>query len=753
MIHLKIIEQFRVKANLLIVFLLISPFSFAQQYADPEFYLVDSLNFDDLMEEDKALLDEQLALYHETSEDTVKVNILEVLIEKLRTEVWIKYNKAAYDLCQKKLRSQSVSDEESLFYRSHLAGTINNMGFATNAEGNAFLAVDYYMQASKIFESIQDSFGMALTYINAATAYQGAGELELSNQMDMKGLEIGHDINHMKILSVGYKNISMKLFNAEHYDEALENSLASLKYAQLIPEDPVAEAVSLMGIGQIYAAMGKDSLASLNFNSALRIKKDHATEASYASSLEVYCEFLRKSLFKIPQESERFRIIKDSTEKSLLFVAEECRRLHQTTTLIRTLRELSSFYYTFSDLSKSLKYIDEAYEIVNSVSNLTKTVSVTRQRYRVLKRLGKYKEALEMLEESNEASDKLNYNDAVEVAARQKVKLEYTVKATKDSVKYAAAQEIQQQELAHKEEQIASSNRMKWILIVGISLIAVFSFFLFKKFKQTESQNKLIHHQKEQIVEAHDEVRASIEYAKRLQAAILAPLEEIQNSFTSSFILFKPKDIVSGDFYWYEEYQGLQYIAAADCTGHGVPGAMVSVVCSKALHQAVHEFGKTDPAEILDKTRDLVIETFAKSGESVKDGMDISLCQVDLKSKQVVYAGANNPLWIKRAGSDEMEVVKADKQPVGLFEGMTPFTSHTISIQEGDQLYMFTDGFADQFGGDKGKKMKYKPFKQVLLQTSVLSAEEQHQSLLSHFDQWKSTYEQIDDVCIVGLRI
>lgn len=736
----------------LIILVFFGPSSFGQKFADPERYLVDSLNLDDLIDRDIDLLEYQLDIFHLTESDSMKVRCLESIIDGLSNEIWISYNKFAYNFLHAKIREPGISQEDTRFFTAQFAGTINNMGFAVNAEGNAFMAVDYYMQAGKIFNSIQDSFGMALTYVNAGTAYNNAGEIVLSNEMDLKGIEIGRLTGNMKILSVGYKNIGMKQYNAHKYNEALENVFASLKYARLLPDDPVAEAVSLMGLGQIYSTLRNDSLANMYYIQALQIKKEFATEASYIGSLEIYGEHLNKRFLKTDKNDPLFQTYKDSTLNVLLKTLEGAERLNQINALIRTYNELSKYYLFFDNISKAIEYSDLAYQTAISTSNLTKKQKAAYVRYTVLKKAGKYREALEMLEIYNEASDKLNYDKAEEVASRNKFKLQYSVKAAQDSVKFAAANEINEKEIQFQKQRIESDTQQKWILYSGIGLIAVFSFFLFKKFKQTQHQNKLIENQKAQIIEAHSEVRASIKYAKRLQTAILPRIEDIQNVFQKSFVLFKPKDIVSGDFYWFEKVNNHAFIAAADCTGHGVPGAMVSVVCSNALHQALHEFQIKDPADILNKTRELVIDTFAKSGDKVKDGMDIALCRINLESQELVYAGANNPLWIQKNGSKEITEIKADKQPVGLYEGMNPFKSTSLKYESGDVIFLFTDGYADQFGGDKGKKLKYKPFKKLLIETLDLSAIDQNNKLDQHFIDWCGDHDQVDDVCVIGIR-
>jgi len=258
--------------------------------------------------------------------------------------------------------------------------------------------------------------------------------------------------------------------------------------------------------------------------------------------------------------------------------------------------------------------------------------------------------------------------------------------------------------------------------------------------------------QKEVIEMKNKDITDSINYAKRIQEAILPTRERFKSVLPDSFILFKPKDIVSGDFYWMSEKNDLIFVAAGDCTGHGVPGAMVSVVCSNALNRAVKEFGITDPGKILDKVRDLVIETFEKSEkEDIKDGMDISLCTINTKNKEVKWAGANNPLWFIQG--QEIKEITADKQPIGNSDNPKPFTTHTVKLTQGDEIYLFTDGYADQFGGPKGKKFKYKQLEQKVLEGRSLNMLVQRDNLNTTFESWKGNLEQIDDVLIIGIRV
>ena len=296
----------------------------------------------------------------------------------------------------------------------------------------------------------------------------------------------------------------------------------------------------------------------------------------------------------------------------------------------------------------------------------------------------------------------------------------------------------------------------KYFYAASIILIIIEAQFFYAKF--ITKQKKIVFEQYEfiieqkQIIEEHrKELLDSITYAKRLQDAILPPLTEVQKNLPESFILYKPKDIVAGDFYWAEKVGEKFFIAAADSTGHGVPGAMVSVVCSNALNRTIKEFNLTDTGKILDKARELVLETFEKSSKEVKDGMDISLLCIDKKSNKIFWSGANNPLWFVENG--ELKEIKADKQPIGKTDDPKPFTTHEIKFKEYVTFYLFTDGLADQFGGPKGKKFKYKQFEEILISIHDKTMQEQSEVINKQFEDWKGELEQVDDVCLLGIKI
>jgi len=258
--------------------------------------------------------------------------------------------------------------------------------------------------------------------------------------------------------------------------------------------------------------------------------------------------------------------------------------------------------------------------------------------------------------------------------------------------------------------------------------------------------------QKEQIEKQNKEIKYSFDYAKRIQSTVLPPVDVFENLFAEHFIFFKPKDIVSGDFYWISQKENKIIISASDCTGHGVPGSLMSMLGITMLHEIVNEKDYTRSDEILNELRINIARTLKQEGRpgEQKDGMDMVVLIYDRTTRELEFSGANNPMYIVRDG--KMIEYKGNNMPVAYYDNMTDFTRHTIKLQKGDRVYLFTDGFPDQFGGPNGKKFKYAPFKELLLEVHERPMEEQRRILNIVFDEWKGNLDQIDDVLVMGLR-
>ncbi|MBX7093482.1 MAG: SpoIIE family protein phosphatase [Flavobacteriales bacterium] len=378
--------------------------------------------------------------------------------------------------------------------------------------------------------------------------------------------------------------------------------------------------------------------------------------------------------------------------------------------------------------------------------------NIYKKRSQCYEQLGDFANGLRDFQKYSQLNDSLNSVASTNKLNELNVKME-TEKKTQELElvkKNSALQEIKNQQ---QEERIGQQNLVIAVGVIFLLVVAFLALFLFRSNKAKQKINAQLQEQKAIIEEKNKEIVDSITYAKRLQSAILPSDRLMKESLGDYFLLYKPKDIVAGDFYWMEKVGNKLLFAVCDCTGHGVPGAMVSVVCHNALHTVVTEMGITEPGKILDKVRELVVATFEKNEQEVRDGMDVSLCCYHPATGELEWAGANNPLWVIHSHDQENLVeFRPDKQAIGKTENAKAFSTQRLMVNAGDRIYLFSDGYADQFGGDKGKKMKSSNFQKLLLQSTTLSLANQEKELDSTFESWKGNFEQLDDVCVMGIQ-
>jgi len=333
--------------------------------------------------------------------------------------------------------------------------------------------------------------------------------------------------------------------------------------------------------------------------------------------------------------------------------------------------------------------------------------------------------------------------------------------------------------LVPESDFLAEMNRTRLVIIGGFTLVLILTVLIIRAYNQIRKTNILlaqknimIAHQKHEIEEKNKEITDSIVYAERIQLAVLPGDQKVSRILPDSFVLFLPKDIVSGDFYWIEERNDIKMFAAVDCTGHGVPGAFVSIVGHGGLNRAIREYKLTDTDLILSRLNAIVSETFQKSiNEEIKDGMDMALCALNTREKLLQYSGAKNPMYLIRKNANPLLVngatldpsmvedechlyeVKADRMGIEPREEKAKFTRHEISVEKDDLVYVFSDGLPDQFGGPKDKKFTYKRFREKLLSISDLELELQEKDLRSTVEEWKGNNEQVDDILVLGVKI
>ena len=608
---------------------------------------------------------------------------------------------------------------EEIGNKKNVASTFNNIGLVYNEQANYVKAIDYYSRGLKIQEEIGDTRGVAISLGNIGLIYYTLADYQKALSYDTLSLRLSIEIGYEQNITLCYNNLGAlyksygDLVKAkEYYEQALK--------IQESGKDKIGAALTIGNIGGVYSSQGDYAKAIEYYNKSLKLREEMGDKIGVGS----------------------------------------------------TLIGIGDMYQKKGDLLKAISYCKKALSIAQEVGAAADAKTASGILFESFQKTGQFKEALEMHKLYILMRDSILSNENKQGMMKQEMQYAYEKQKALDEKEHDNEMAI-----SHEKEQ--KQKIISYSTAGGLVLVMLFAFFVFTRLRITAKQKKLIEEQKNLVEVKQKEILDSITYAKRLQEAILPPDNFVKEHLPESFIFYKPKDIVAGDFYWMEKISWEEtesrrqleknncqlptadciLIAVADCTGHGVPGAMVSLVCSNALNRSVHEFGITDPGKILDKTRELVLETFAKSDTDVKDGMDISLAAIT-KSKDVnqksteelttlYWAGANNSLWYLQ--NSEIKEIKANKQPIGKTEHPKPFTTHTLELKKGDSIFLFTDGFADQFGGEKGKKFKYKPLKEML-QNESLSPAQQKENLVTIFNAWKGNLEQVDDVCVIGIR-
>lgn len=571
--------------------------------------------------------------------------------------------------------------------------SINNVGSIYSEKGEYEKALEYFNQALEIRESMNDKFGLTTCYQNIGNVYLKMKEYDEAIPYYDKALKLQEELNDKKGISGTYFNIANLLYEDKKYDEALPYAEKALEIAKELKAKPEIK------------------------NAAQTLALIHYAKGDYKNAYDIY--------------------LYHSTIKDSIFSTTANDKLAELKTLYETDKKNAEIALLSKDKELQLIELDKQRILLDRSSK----ERLLLQQENELKRLTISQSQAALKQKQIEAENQKKAN-----AILQKDKL------------------IQEAIAKENKAKVETQRTILFFISGGAILLLLLAVFIYRGYQQKKKANRIITLQKEKVelqkemlAEKNREILDSITYAQHLQLAILPPLKDFDQHFSDYFIYYKPKDIVAGDFYFLESTHDNVIFAAADCTGHGVPGAMVSVVCANALNRAVKEFALTDPGEILNKVRDLVIQTFEKSESEVKDGMDISLCVLDKKSRTLKWAGANNPLWLLKQGAEKIHEFTATKQAIGKNEIPEPFKTHEIQLDKGDRIYLFTDGYADQFGGigngKRGKKYKYSRLNQFLFGTPAEPMKQVEQLLHNEFEQWRGDLEQIDDVCVIGVKV
>ncbi|MEO6303202.1 MAG: tetratricopeptide repeat protein [Bacteroidia bacterium] len=575
------------------------------------------------------------------------------------------------------------------------ASGLNGIGIIKRRKGELLKALDYFQQSL----TISDKIGYTSMYNNT--------------------------LNNMAIV----------------YDEMKQPLKAKAIYIKLIPilrneKETKMLVNTLMNLGNLYMSQSQADSALICLNEAYELAEKHDLKRSFGSAAlnlgNIYI------YYKKYPEAEKYFI------QSLTIRRE----INDKSGVALAINNLCQLYSEMKQSVKAEKFIMEAIDINEEVGDS-------------LQLKDSYMNASVVYADLKNFSNAYKYRLLYEELDSKIYNSENNRLMNEMQGKYESEKKDQQNLLLKKENDLSSKTirqqkLVTYFIIGGLALTIIFAIFIFRGLNRQRNANRIIsiqkqevHEQKEIIEEKQKEILDSIRYAKRIQSALLANKELFNLHIPNNFILFKPKDIVSGDFYWATEHNSKFYLAVCDSTGHGVPGAFMSLLNMGFLSEAIKEKNIEKPNEVFNYVRNRLVSSISE--EEQKDGMDGILVCLDRKTNQLTYAAANiEPVLISNG---QMIPLEKDKMPVGKGEKPEDFKLHTIDYKQGDSLYLYTDGYADQFGGEKGKKFKYLQLEQLLLEISKSPLPVQFEKLENKFEEWKGQLEQVDDVCIIGIKI
>lgn len=629
-------------------------------------------------------------------EDTNKVILLnEVTWEfsKSNTEKASHYGQQALELSRK------------LKYGKGEARSNLNLGNINFVLGDYQKSLNHYLAAEKFYSEKGDKKGIANCLLAVGNIYMAQQNYDKALEYQLKSLKIREELNDKAGMGGSYLNLGNIYYETKQYDKALDYHERSLKIKEELG-DKKGMSSSYGNLGNVYYELGKYEEALKYQQLAMGIRHALGNKSG-----------LSGSYINIGKVYEKMGQL-DKAIKSYQSGIETAREIDYKDAIKSAYGALAAAYEQKGDISKAYEAYKHYSELKDSLLNETNSRTM------------------------NELNAKFE-----------------SEKREKEIALLTKDKEISLLEIQKKEEALKKQRVVVFCSIAGLLLILLFSYVLYNRYQLKKKANLKLENAYAQIEEKNKDITDSIKYAKRIQEAIFPATETLKEIFPDCFVLYKPKAIVSGDFFWVQkEKKNSFHLAVADCTGHGVPGALMSIVCYNLINQAIAERKLLQPSHILTYLDKGVRETFRRPGENhLRDGMDIAFCHIDLDRGQLEFSGANNPVWVIRTsvdGNREVVELKGNKQPIGLFREVSEtFASKALNIEKGDTIYLFTDGYADQFGGPEGKKFKYKRLKELLFSISDKKMDEQLKIIEKNLEEWKGGYEQVDDILLLGVRV
>jgi serine phosphatase RsbU (regulator of sigma subunit) len=654
--------------------------------------------------QENSQVDSLKKIAEKATNDSVKLKALAEITEQCDINELDKYAVEGLSIAEKMLENKK---HDTLFILENKQTLINNRGFAAQQLTDVANALTYYYQALDLAEKLKNKEKTCATLLNIGSLFRLQDDSKKAFDVYSRAYEIAKTTTNKQIQGSILNDIGLCYSNLKKTDKALEKYNEALKiYTEI--GDSLDMAVTYNNIGIEIQMYKKIEDALVYFNRSLDIRKKIRDELG-----------IGQSLMNIANAKFKLNLI-DGVEENLKQAVDIYKKMGVEAELFSSYLLLGKVYY----------------------------------------KKGKFKESVDMYRLYLENRERITSEALRKESFKKDLQHEYEKKEE------MAKADQEKKELIAKEEK-KQQQLIIYSISAGLAMVLIFALFAYRAYRQKqksnvelerkniliERQKKEVEHQKEIVDEKQKEILDSIHYAKRIQRAVITSDTYISQYVKDYFVYYQPKDIVSGDFYWALHANNKFYLATADCTGHGVPGAFMSLLNISILNEVMIEKKIARADLILNEARKDIIKSLNPTGsEESKDGMDCILACFDFENLKLEYAAANNSFYIVR--DNQLITCAADKMPVGKSPRDTePFTLHTVDLHKGDTVYMLTDGLPDQFGGPKGKKYKYKQLEDLLIANNEKPLAKQREILSTSFSSWKGNLEQVDDVLLIGIKI
>ncbi|MBL7895008.1 MAG: tetratricopeptide repeat protein [Bacteroidia bacterium] len=725
-------------------------------------------------------IDSLIPVYEKLKDDTFKVDRLLWIATNtsgVDTAVSGKYGRMGYALALKLNDDKSLGNSFNYFGTRHYytqnydkaiacfeksaeyfnkcgflkgsASALNNCGVILNEKGDFKRAIEFQKKAMEVNAKAKNEEGVGNNYLNMGNTYNITGDYKTAMDHFIKAEGIFSKLKSWESLATAYYNMGYVNYNLRQYEKAFEYNRKSLRIREEKTGNKIGMAYNHVFFGAVYGdtAIREYNKANFHYKKVVELCEETGDRITQLSALVNIGRNYASQGFK---DSAVFY-----AKKSLLISKE----IGNGKFIITSLFNLGEALLSLSP-KEALGYFKEGYDLAIAAEDNNMIASNADGISKAYFGLKQYKEAYEYMMIYSKKKDNMFSQEMLTAVKDMEAKYETEKKDL----------QIKNQSLEISAQEKENNAKTKVLIIgtIGLFAVVVFAFVAFRNFKKTQKANIIINNQKEQVElqkeeiehqkllveEKQKEILDSIHYAQKIQAAVLTGDDVWKKISQEHFILFQPKDIVSGDFYWaYNTVNSRAVFALADCTGHGVPGGFMSMLGNSFLNELVVENKIFNPAEILNKLRTKIISSLEQKGVTDRrDGMDMAICTWNKLNNTLEFAGANNKLWIIRKGA--LVEYAGDKMPVGNYHGeLKPFTLHEIKLELGDQIILSTDGFADQFGGEGSKKLMSKNLKSFIVNNSNLMLQQQKELLYNFLQEWKGKNEQVDDVSIISVKV